>query len=228
VTISRSGLAVDPVSASVQIPAVTAIKICGVTRVEDALMLAEAGVDAIGVILWPGSPRHVSLPRARAIAEAVGGRMLVVGVVVDLDVPSMVRLRDEARLGCLQLHGDEPPEALEALLPHAYKALRASGAELETQAARYGGQYVLIDAHVTGARGGTGRRADWMAAARLARTRKVALAGGLGPDDVAEAIAVVRPFCVDMASGVERAVGIKDEAKVRRVVEEVRRADARA
>jgi phosphoribosylanthranilate isomerase len=201
------------------------VKICGVTSVGDASMLAELGVDAIGVNLWPGSRRCVDVGTARAIAEAVGDRVLVVGVVVDLDPETMRRLRDEAGLGCLQLHGDEPPEALAPLLPHAYKALRASGEALEAEARRYAGGYILVDADVRGARGGTGTLADWAAAARLARSRKLALAGGLGPDNVAAAIAAVRPFCVDMASGVEKAVGVKDEAKVRRVLEEVRRAD---
>jgi len=111
----------------------------------------------------------------------------------------MRALRDRLELGCLQLHGDEPPEALAPLLPHAYKAIRVAAADDVARADAYGGEHVMLD----GAAPGTGRSFDWSLAAPLARRRKVTLAGGIRPENVAEAICVVSPYCVDAASGVE-------------------------
>ena len=196
------------------------VKICGVTCVEDARAAVEAGASAIGLNFVPASPRRIDVATARAIAEAIGDGALVVGVVADLDVATMRRLRDEAKLGCLQLHGDEPPEALEALLPHAYKAIRVATKEHVALADRFGGDYVLVDARVEGLLGGTGRRVDPSLVAPLARRRKVALAGGLDASNVAAAIESVGPFCVDVAGGVERAGDPrrKDDAKMRAFV----------
>jgi len=201
---------------------VVRVKACGVTSVEDALACVDAGVDAIGVNLIATSPRFVDEATALAIAKAVGGRALVVGVVADLDADAMLALRERLELGCLQLHGDEPPEALAPLLPHAYKAIRVTRAEDVARADAYGGEHVLLD----GAAPGTGARFDWALAAPLAKRRKVTLAGGLGPENVDEAIRVVSPYCVDVASGVE-APGEprrKDPARVRALVARVHRA----
>lgn len=181
------------------------VKVCGVTNVDDALACVDAGVSAIGVNLVPASPRVVDVATARAIADAIAGRALVVGVVADLALETIERLRDDARLGCVQLHGDEPPELVEALLPHAYKAVRIGDASDVARAARYPGEHILVDAKVAGALGGTGVRVDPALVAPLARARRLTLAGGLGPGNVAEAIARVRPYAVDVASGVERA-----------------------
>ena len=196
------------------------VKICGITCVDDARAAVDAGASAIGLNFVPASPRCIDVATARAIAEAVAGRVLVVGVVADLDVEAMRRLRDEAKLGCLQLHGDEPPDALGPLLPHAYKAIRVSTAEHVALADRYGGEHVLVDARVEGKLGGTGRRVDVALVAPLARRRKVTLAGGLDPSNVAAAIEAVGPFCVDVAGGVERAGDPrrKDDAKMRAFV----------
>ncbi|MBI2388952.1 MAG: phosphoribosylanthranilate isomerase [Deltaproteobacteria bacterium] len=202
------------------------VKVCGVTNVEDATECVALGVSAIGLNFVPSSPRRVDVETARAIAEAVGDRALIVGVVADLDVDAMKRLRDEARLGCLQLHGDEPPEALEALLPHAYKALRVADAADVARADEFPGEHLLVDAKVAGALGGTGVRVDPALVVELARRRKLTLAGGLRPDNIAAAIATVRPFAVDVASGVERAAEPrrKDLRLVEELLAEVRRA----
>jgi phosphoribosylanthranilate isomerase len=196
------------------------VKICGITCLDDAWAAVEAGASALGLNFVPASPRCIDVAAARTIAEAIGDRALVVGVVADLDVEAMRRLRDEGKLGCLQLHGDEPPEALEPLLPHAYKAIRVGTAEHVALADRYGGEHVLVDARVEGKFGGTGRRVDVALVAPLARRRKVTLAGGLDPSNVAAAIEAVGPFCVDVAGGVERAGNArrKDEAKMRAFV----------
>lgn len=181
----------------------THVKVCGVTNVADALGCVERSVDSIGLNFVPSSPRVVSVDTARAISEAVADRALIVGVVADLDVETMLRLRSEARLGCLQLHGDEPPESLVPLLPHAYKAIRVADAADVARADAYPGEYVLVDAKVVGALGGTGVRVDPALVVGLARRRRLTLAGGLRPDNVAQAIAAVHPFAVDVASGVE-------------------------
>jgi phosphoribosylanthranilate isomerase len=192
------------------------VKICGVTNVEDARMCADEGADAIGINFVPSSKRVVTEDEARAIADVVRGRVLVVGVVADLDVDAMRSLRDRVGLECLQLHGDEPPEALAPLLPHAYKAIRVTSAADVARSDAYGGDYVLLD----GPAGGSGKTFDWAFARDLAVRRRVTLAGGLQPENVEDAIRVVSPYCVDVASGVELAGDArrKDGARVREFV----------
>jgi phosphoribosylanthranilate isomerase len=201
------------------------VKICGVTTLEDAALCVEAGASAIGVNLVPGSPRCVDSEAARRIADAVGARALVVLVVRDLPVAEMLDLRERTGAGCLQLHGDEPPEDLLPLLPHAYKAVGIATREDVARAARYGGDYLLVDARTEHGSGGTGRTFDWSLVSELARTRKLALAGGLTPENVAEAIRAVRPHTVDVASGVEEEgrPRKKDLAKVQAFIAAVRR-----
>lgn len=194
------------------------MKICGVTSVEDALACVDAGASSIGVNFIPSSPRCITVETARAISKAVGDRALVVGVVADLTVDAMRALKDEAELGCLQLHGEEPPEAVAALLPHAYKALRISNEWDVARAGLYPGEYVLVDAKVEGALGGTGRTFDWDLVRDLATARKLTLAGGLTPSNVAEAVRTVHPFAVDVASGVEEHPRKKDILRVREFI----------
>jgi phosphoribosylanthranilate isomerase len=197
------------------------VKICGVTTVSDALACAELGASAIGLNFVPGSPRRVTEERAREISRALAPtKVLVVGVVADLDVETMRSLVRDAELGCLQLHGSETPETLAPLLPHAYKAIRIATAADVEQARRFGGDYLLADAKVAGALGGTGETFDWSLVKELARERRLALAGGLRPENVAEAVHQVEPWCVDVASGVERQAGIKDHDAVRRFITE--------
>jgi phosphoribosylanthranilate isomerase len=203
----------------------THVKICGVTSVEDALACVQFGASAIGVNFVARSPRLVAVERARQIARAVGQSALVVGVVANMDVPAMSRLRAEAELGCLQLHGDEPPEALRELLPHAYKVVRIARAEDVALADGYPGEHVMADAKVEGALGGTGVTFDWGLVQGLARRRKLTVAGGLRPENVGEAVRRVHPFAVDVASGVEKSPGKKDLDRVRAFIDAVREAD---
>lgn len=195
------------------------VKVCGVTTVADAVACAELGVSAIGLNFVPASPRCISLERAREIAAAVP-KTLTVGVVADRGEAELRALREV--VGCLQLHGDEPPEALHPFLPHAYKAIRVATAADVARARAYPGDYILVDARVEGALGGTGATFDWSLVRDLAREKKLTLAGGLTPDNVARAVAEVAPYCVDVASGVESAPGVKDLAKVRAFVERAR------
>ncbi len=187
------------------------VKICGVTRVEDAEAAVRAGATAIGLNFVPASPRRVQVSEARvlsdtiaAAAAAAGRTVLVVGVVADLSVAAMKALVAGAKLGCLQLHGDESPETLSAVLPHAYKALRIGDAADVARSALFPGEYLLADARSERALGGTGESFDWGLVTELAKTRKLTLAGGLRPENVAAAVRAVQPYCVDVASGVER------------------------
>lgn len=198
------------------------VKICGLTTADDALRCTELGADAIGLNFWSGSPRCTDVETARAIVEAVGGQAQVVGVFVDHTLEQVQEILRETGIGWAQLHGDEPPELVTALLPHAYKAIGVQDGSAVEQARRYPGEHLLLDASVPGMPGGTGRTFDWSIAAEVARERKLTLAGGLTPDNVAEAIRVVRPFRVDVASGVESEPGRKDPELVRAFIEAAR------
>jgi phosphoribosylanthranilate isomerase len=200
----------------------THVKICGVTTVEDTELCVEAGADAIGLNFAPGSPRYLTLETAAAIVAVIPSHVLTVGVFVDADLETLLHYKRSLGLRCLQLHGQEPPELLAELLPHAYKALRVRGADVLAEAARYPGEHILLDAYVPGVHGGTGARFDWNLARDLGKLRKVTLAGGLNPENVAQAIAVASPFCVDVASGVESSPGRKDPELVNAFVRAAR------
>jgi phosphoribosylanthranilate isomerase len=200
------------------------VKICGVTTVDDALACVALGADAIGLNFVGSSPRSIDAGTGRAIAEAVGAGTLLVGVVADMTVPAMRALLDEARLGCLQLHGDETPDDVTAMLPHAYKAVRVRDAGDVARAEAAPGQYVMVDAKVDGMLGGSGHRVDGALVAGLAKRRRLVLAGGLTPDNVASAILEVGPWCVDVASGVESSPRLKDIGKVRAFIQAARSA----
>lgn len=212
--------------------AVVHVKICGVRSAEDAVACVAAGASAIGVNFVPSSPRCVDVATARAIARAVhaapsrapdGTKAIVVGVVADLPLDALRALLTDAELDCLQLHGHEPPDVLTALLPHAYQAVRIATAADAALARSVPGDYLLVDAKVEGALGGTGQTFDWSLVEELARTRRLTLAGGLHPGNVESAVRALRPYCVDVASGVESAPGVKDHALVAAFIEAARR-----
>lgn len=194
------------------------VKVCGLTSLEDAEMCVKVGVHALGLNFWPGTPRQVDTRVASAIVAAFPN-VETVGVFVDASVEEILRLRAEVGFDWVQLHGDEDPEHVAALLPHAYKAVGiAEAGDLEA-VQRFGGTRILLDARVPGAMpGGTGHAFDWDLAIAVARQRELTLAGGLRPDNVADAIAKVRPHRVDVASGVESAPGVKDAELVRAFV----------
>jgi phosphoribosylanthranilate isomerase len=207
---------------------VTTVKVCGVTCVDDSELAIHCGVDAIGVNLVPTSKRVVDLAGVRRIVEAVAGRAVVVGVVADLAESELRELRVAARLDVLQLHGRESPELVQALLPNAYKALGIGCPADVLEAERYPGDRLLVDALVAGQLGGTGKTFDWALVKALARRRRLVLAGGLTPENVAQAVREVRPWGVDVASGVELAgqPRRKDPERLQRFVQAVHMADA--
>jgi len=179
------------------------VKICGVTSVEDADIVLESGADALGVNLIPSSKRYVELQRARAIVDRVRGRMLTVAVLADPTPETAATILRELGVDRLQLHGDESPEQLSQLGPTAFKAVRIADSSDVQRAAQYSGDLLLVDAKVPGALGGTGTTFDWSLVAELARSRQLIVAGGLSADNVARAIHALRPWAVDVASGVE-------------------------
>jgi len=192
------------------------VKICGLRSVAQASAAEAAGADLLGLNFWPGTPRRIDVETAAAIVAATS--VPCVGVFVDASVDEVRRVRAATGLRWVQLHGEEPPETLAALQPEAYKALGVASAKDVAAAARYGGEEVLLDARVPGAPGGTGVAFDWSLAVALAKERRLILAGGLRPENVAEAVRRVQPWGVDVASGVESSPGVKDEAAMRAFV----------
>jgi phosphoribosylanthranilate isomerase len=185
------------------------VKICGITRVDDALAAVEAGANAIGFVFWPKSPRFVDPYRARSIARALPPFVTPVGLFVNQPHAFIAGVASLVRLGAVQLHGDETPEFAASIAAPVIRAL-----PVDRAAAWPAGATLLLDAHDPVQRGGTGRTIDWEAAARLSAARRVLLAGGLTPENVADAVARVRPFGIDVSSGVERAPGIKDHRRI--------------
>ena len=194
------------------------VKICGITRPEDAEAAVAAGAGAIGFVFWPGSPRFIDPHRARRIAAALPPLVTAVGVFVNQPIAYVNGVASLARLGAVQLHGDETPAFAAAVSSPVIKALSPGSADLGAWPARV---RVLLDVHDPEARGGTGRTIDWTAAAAVAARREILLAGGLTPANVADAVARVRPFGIDVSSGVERAPGIKDHQRLRALFEAV-------
>ena len=205
------------------------VKICGITREEDLLAAAEAGADAVGFNLWPGSKRHVDLETCRELVAAAPPGLACVGVFVDADYETLREAVTVAGLTWVQLHGDEEADLVDdvrALGVTVIKAVSPADATAAEAAVETFGaaDALLVDAGAPGAPGGTGRRADWPLARELAGRGPVILAGGLTPDSVADAIRAVAPAGVDVASGVESAPGIKDPAAVAAFVRAARAA----
>lgn len=191
------------------------LKVCGITRLTDALHAAREGATALGFVFWPKSPRYVAPERAAEIIAELPSAVTKVGVFVNEPVDSIRAVVAAAGLDVVQLHGDEPPAYGDAL---GFPVLRS--VTLEDAAAAMTAWPVtvplLLDAADRQRRGGTGTRVDWTRAALLARQRRVILAGGLTPENVGEAVDTVNPFGVDVSSGVEETPGVKDFAKVTR------------
>jgi phosphoribosylanthranilate isomerase len=202
------------------------VKICGITRADDAEAAVAAGAGAIGFVFWPESPRFIDPYRARAIASTLPPFVTAVGVFVNQPLQYVNAVTSLVRLGAVQLHGDETPEYAAAVSSPVIKAVSFAPVE-DTRVERWPARITwLLDAPDPVKRGGTGRVIDWTIAAALAAQRKILLAGGLTPDNVMEAVAQVRPFGIDVSSGVERAPGVKDHQRIRALFEALRTAPA--
>ena len=190
----------------------TKIKICGITRVEDAVFCAEQGVDFLGFVFVRESPRYVD--PARLKAAALPPHSKIVGVFRDESPETIRRIVEQVGLDFVQLHGDETDDIVQAIGTPVIKAFRVDGVLPDTTSSA---DWLMFDSG-----GGTGRTFDWSLLANVPRTKPFFLAGGITPDNVAGAIRTVRPDAIDVSSGVELAPGVKDFRKVRALIERVR------
>ena len=206
----------------------TKIKICGIKTLPDALAAIEAGADLIGFNFYPKSPRYIDVRICRNITSVMRkyAHITLVGVFVNASVAEISATMETCNLDLAQLHGDETPEILQSLNEKAFKAFRGVPQSLE-DFARINEPALLVDASVKGVYGGSGVTADWTGAAELAKKYPLLLAGGLTPENVAEAVRQVRPWGVDVASGVESAPGEKDVVMMKAFIHAVKRLEIR-
>lgn len=195
------------------------IKVCGLTRREDVEAAVDEGADALGVVLWSRSPRAVSVEQAADLLRTVPSFVVRVGVFVGTEVDEVAEAVRRIGLDVVQLHGDEPAADYVGVGARILKAVSLNRDARVDEVSEWADDVtVLVDAADDVRRGGTGMRADWTRAARLAQRRPVVLAGGLREENLAEAIAAVRPWAVDVSSGVEVRPGVKDRKRLRAFV----------
>jgi phosphoribosylanthranilate isomerase len=193
----------------------TRVKICGITSVADGLVAAEAGADMIGLMFYEQSPRYITLAKAAEISHALPPFVMRVGVFVNASEETVMRAIAECGLSLLQFHGDEPSAYCTQFGLMSLKAIRVKDDASIDQLADYQTDAFLLDAHSKSGLGGTGEKFNWdLAIAAQKFNKPIFLAGGLTPANVAEAVRLVRPFAVDVSSGVESSPGKKDPAKV--------------
>jgi phosphoribosylanthranilate isomerase len=195
----------------------TAIKICGITREADAGLAVSLGANAIGFVLWPKSPRHAEMARVKAITATLPPFVTPVGVFVDPTADDIAR-GAQAGLRLAQIHGRVPVASALPVLRAVHLGENEEGLDVEVGPI----ETILLDAHDPVLHGGTGRTVDFDRAASIAKRRRIVLAGGLTPANVRDAINVVKPYAVDVASGVEAEPGIKDPAKLRAFITAVK------
>ena len=204
----------------------TRIKICGITRVEDALAAVHCGVDAIGLVFYRQSPRYVTVMQAKELVDVLPPFVTVVGLFVNSDAELVREVMASVQLDILQFHGEEDPDYCEQFALPYLKAIRVkAGVDLLQCASNFrSAKGLLLDAHVEGIPGGTGTAFDWTLIPRQL-SLPVILSGGLSSGNVAAAIKQVQPYAVDVSSGVEVSKGIKDAAKIAVFINEVKRVD---
>ena len=202
----------------------TEIKICGITRIDDALCAAACGADAVGFIFHPASPRYIAAERAKEIIAALPADLVKVGVFVNREAEEVAQTVEDCGLDLIQLHGDESPEYCRRFPPErVIKAVFLRTPEDLRALDAYDVMAFLADFREAGRYGGTGKRADWELAARLGKTHPLILAGGLCIENIGEAMAAVAPGAVDINSGCERTPGIKDHERMKRIINLIRK-----
>lgn len=203
----------------------TFIKICGITNLDDALVAVEAGADALGFNFYEPSPRYIAPSAAREIVEQLAATVLTVGVFVNEESQAVRSIANKAGVKALQLHGDESPDYCRAFAADFYviKTLAVSDSFDPKQSQAYDVEAIMLDTKDNRLRGGTGRVFDWSVAQEVNQlVPKLYLAGGLSPENVAEAVATVRPYALDACSALEHRPGIKNHERMRVFVETVR------
>ena len=208
----------------------TRVKICGLTNLEDARFAAECGADLLGFIFYEPSPRYVAPASVKQIVASLRNELAsppkFVGVFVNTPLVEVEEMLTDCDLDLAQLHGDETPEQVEQFQGRAFKACNPrSLKEAEWMASQFlagGAPFLMLDAYHPQLRGGTGHTADWPMAAEIASDNLLLLAGGLNPDNVAQAIQTANPWGVDVSSGVEASKGKKDHAKVKQFIATVK------
>jgi phosphoribosylanthranilate isomerase len=191
------------------------VKICGITRPQDAELAAGLGASALGLVFWPNSPRCVSVEMAKTVVSNVPANVLKIGVFVDQAADDVMRVMDDVGLDVAQLHGHESPEYCRRLRRTIFKSIPLSGNGAIPIADIDPDIVLLVDAHDPVQFGGTGKMVNWDAAREIAATRRTILAGGLNATNIKLAVRSVRPFGVDVSSGVESAPGVKDPHRLR-------------
>ena len=204
----------------------TRVKICGITRVEDGIEAARLGVDALGLVFCSKSPRNINSQQAQAICQSLPGFVTTVGLFLNPDEAQVKQVLAEVDIDLLQFHGTESASFCESFGKPYIKALGVKGeADIGVLFEQYASaRSILLDSHGAGKVGGTGETFDWLAIPEALR-RNIILAGGLKPDNVAEAIEQIRPYAVDLSSGVESAPGIKEKHLMANLMSEVKRVD---
>ncbi|MCK5826020.1 MAG: phosphoribosylanthranilate isomerase [Desulfuromusa sp.] len=200
----------------------TKIKICGITNLEDALFAAEAGADALGFVFYEKSPRYVLPETVQQIISVLPPFVTTVGLFVNAGIDVIERTMQMTGINVIQLHGDESPEESRFSSASVIKAVRVKDAGSLAGIERYRVSALLLDAWNDQQYGGTGETFDWQLARSLAGKLPLILAGGLNPDNVAEAIRMVNPYAVDVSSGVEESPGHKDHDKIHKFIQQVR------
>ena len=200
----------------------TQIKICGITNLEDALCAAACGADAVGFIFHPPSPRYITPERAREVIAALPGNIVKVGVFVNREAGEVEQTFEDCGLDLIQLHGDESPEYCRRFPPERVIKAVFPQTPAPTALVAYAVRAFLVDFREADRYGGTGKRADWGFAARLGKVYPLILAGGLGIENIDEALAAVAPGAVDINSGIEKSPGIKDHDRMRRIIDMIR------
>jgi phosphoribosylanthranilate isomerase len=201
------------------------VKICGITTAEDAREVAAAGADALGINFWPKSKRYIAMESARAWLPDV--EVARVGVFVNATLAEITAIMESGLIDYAQLHGDETPEFAQSLVDRGLAIIKAFGVKDESSLATlhdFPTEAILLDAYCPGEYGGVGETFDWTLAHQVVEMnpgKRVVLAGGLNADNIAKAVKSVRPFAVDIASGVELSPGVKDLVKVRQLIERV-------
>jgi len=205
------------------------LKVCGITRADDAAQAVEAGATALGFVFWDRSPRRVSPDVAAAILASVPASVVTVGVFVNESVDVVRRIVVDTGIGAVQLHGDESEDVLAGLRGPVIRSVAVDDTfDPDVLAAWRVGVVPLLDAADPVRRGGTGTRVDWALASRAARMRPIVLAGGLTPENAGDAIRLVRPAAVDVSSGIEDEPGRKNAEKMAAFARAVRLADGMA